>query len=118
MSWNTKSIECLGDVRNAVSDWPKMRGRMYEAITALQNGPSSADIELRDETEALLKWLVDDRFTFLGYREYKLRHTEGKDLSTIRSMAVGWAFCGLTIVAYAPSNSPRRCGATPVQRKV
>jgi glutamate dehydrogenase len=84
----------LGDVRTAVADWPKMRGRMYEAITALQNGPSQADIELKDETEALLKWLVDDHFTFLGYREYKLhtrkdkiylRPVDGSGLGILRS---------------------------------
>jgi glutamate dehydrogenase len=63
----------LGDVRSAVTDWAKMRGRMYEAITALQKGPSISDPALRTETEELLKWLVDDHFTFLGYREYKLQ---------------------------------------------
>jgi glutamate dehydrogenase len=84
----------LGDVRSAVADWAKMRGRMYEAITALQNGPGGADTALQLETEELLKWLVDDHFTFLGYREYKLqsrgdkiflRPVEGTGLGILRS---------------------------------
>jgi len=68
----------LADVRIAVTDWPKMRGRMYEAITALENGPGDTDSAWADETEELLKWLVDDRFTFLGYREYKLHARKDK----------------------------------------
>jgi glutamate dehydrogenase len=64
----------LGDVRAAVTDWAKMRGRMYEAITSLKNEPTGTDTELRNETEELLKWMADDHFTFLGYREYKLQH--------------------------------------------
>jgi len=68
----------LGDIRSAVTDWAKMRGRMYEAITALGNGPTRSDVALADETEALLKWLVDDHFTFLGYREYKLQNRKDK----------------------------------------
>lgn len=70
----------LGDVRAAVSDWAKMRDRMCEAITSLQKGPTGADAALRTETEGLLKWLVDDHFTFLGYREYRLHRRKDKFL--------------------------------------
>jgi glutamate dehydrogenase len=84
----------LGDVRAAVTDWAKMRGRMYEAITALEKGPIGADDMLMNETEDLLKWLVDDHFTFLGYREYALqarnekfylRPVKGTGLGILRS---------------------------------
>ncbi|MFQ6007057.1 MAG: NAD-glutamate dehydrogenase, partial [Woeseia sp.] len=68
----------LGDIRAAVSDWARMRGKMVEAISSLANGPSGADPALRAETEELLKWLVDDHFTFLGYREYALRRRNKK----------------------------------------
>ncbi len=68
----------LGDIRTAVADWAKMRGKMYEAITALKNGPTGTDPALRDETEELLKWMADDHFTFLGYREYKLHYRQEK----------------------------------------
>jgi glutamate dehydrogenase len=84
----------LGDVRAAVTDWAKMRGRMYEAFTSLQKGPVGTDPVLQNETEELLKWLVDDHFTFLGYREYKLysrkekiylRPVAGSGLGILRS---------------------------------
>jgi len=62
----------LGDVRVTVRDWQKMRRRMTETRDLLQFGPAGVDDELRTESQALLDWFVDERFTFLGYREYKL----------------------------------------------
>ncbi|MDH3441150.1 MAG: NAD-glutamate dehydrogenase, partial [Gammaproteobacteria bacterium] len=63
----------LSDIRIAVRDWRKMRDKMLETASSLNRGPSGADAAVRVETDALLQWLVDDHFTFLGYREYKLR---------------------------------------------
>ncbi|MCG8369957.1 MAG: NAD-glutamate dehydrogenase, partial [Proteobacteria bacterium] len=62
----------LGDVRVTVRDWGKMRQRMHETRELLVNGPKGADPLLRSESQALLDWLADDHFTFLGYREYRL----------------------------------------------
>ncbi|MDH4071997.1 MAG: NAD-glutamate dehydrogenase, partial [Gammaproteobacteria bacterium] len=63
----------LADVRLAVRDWRKMRAKMREAASLLGDGPTGADAAVRTETDALLQWMADDHFTFLGYREYKLR---------------------------------------------
>ena len=62
----------LSDVRVAVRDWEKMRERMRETRDLLENGPKGVDPLLRTESQALLDWMVDQHFTFLGYREYKL----------------------------------------------
>lgn len=62
----------LRDVRVAVRDWEKMRERMCQTRELLENGPKGADPLLRTESQALLEWMVDEHFTFLGYREYKL----------------------------------------------
>ncbi len=62
----------LSDVRVAVRDWSAMRKRMSETRDLLENGPKGVDPLLRTESQALLDWMVDDHFTFLGYREYKL----------------------------------------------
>ena len=70
-------LKVLSDVRAAVRDWRAMRDKMLEAAADLKIGPSGADPELRDESEALLRWMADDRFTYLGYREYRLS-TRGK----------------------------------------
>ena len=64
----------LSDVRVAVRDWEKMRSKMREAQDSLSLGPTGVDEELREESRALLDWMVDGRFTFLGYRQYKLSY--------------------------------------------
>ncbi|MDX1482237.1 MAG: NAD-glutamate dehydrogenase [Woeseiaceae bacterium] len=64
--------DVLSDIRLAVRDWKKMRAKMLEAIGVLEFGPQRADEALRVESQAFLKWLADDHFTFLAYREYQL----------------------------------------------
>src|SRR5690606_6142182 len=62
----------LTDVREAVEDWPRMRTRALELADEL----ASADLPVPDkditDSVELLRWLADDHFTFLGYREYDL----------------------------------------------
>jgi glutamate dehydrogenase len=72
-------LKVLTDVRVGVRDWRKMRDKMLEAASSLNRGPVGADAAVRVETDALLQWMADDHFTFLGYREYKLRQ-RGKRL--------------------------------------
>ncbi|MDJ0905049.1 MAG: NAD-glutamate dehydrogenase [Woeseiaceae bacterium] len=80
----------LSDIRLAVRDWSKMRSRMLEAIDTLESGPRRADPVLRDESRAFLEWLVDDHFTFLGYREYRIDERKGKVLlSPVEDSALG-----------------------------
>ena len=64
--------DVLRDVRLAVRDWRKMIQRMRDTRDLLENGPSGVDPLLRSESQALLDWLADEHFTFLGYREYSL----------------------------------------------
>ena len=69
----------LSDVRVAVRDWGKMRNRMRETRDMLDLGPKGADPLVRSESQALLDWMADEHFTFLGYREYSLER-RGKRL--------------------------------------
>jgi glutamate dehydrogenase len=62
----------LLDVREAVEDWPKMHARALEIIDDLTEHPPPLGEEEVEEGKALLRWLADEHFTFLGYREYKL----------------------------------------------
>ena len=62
----------LSDVRVTVRDWGPMRQRMRETAEMLENGPKGVDPLLRTESQALLEWMADEHFTFLGYREYRL----------------------------------------------
>jgi len=62
----------LSDVRLAVRDWQAMREKMQEAMATVQSADTGGGKRLKAESEALLEWLGDDHFTFLGYREYRL----------------------------------------------
>ena len=78
----------LADVRVSVRDWRKMRDKILESASSLNRGP--ADAALRMESDALLQWLADDHFTFLGYREYKLRKRgEEMYLAAIKGSGLG-----------------------------
>ena len=68
----------LADVRLAVRDWKSMRRNMLQAADDLAS-LSRADDALRKESESLLRWMVLDHFTFLGFREYRL-HQRGQKL--------------------------------------
>ncbi|MEU4619106.1 NAD-glutamate dehydrogenase [Actinoplanes sp. NPDC023801] len=66
----------LTDVRDAVEDWPRMRQRALVISDELAAARGShkmpaPDKDVTDSIE-LLKWLANDHFTFLGYREYRL----------------------------------------------
>jgi glutamate dehydrogenase len=69
------------DVREAVEDWPKMRRQALSLADDLAGAQLPVpDKDITDSIE-LLGWLVDDHFTFLGYREYRLvRSDEGEPL--------------------------------------
>jgi glutamate dehydrogenase len=67
----------LTDVREAVEDWQRMR---TQALT-LADELAAAVLPVPDkditDSVALLRWLTEDNFTFLGYREYRLFERDG-----------------------------------------
>ncbi|GAA1789028.1 NAD-glutamate dehydrogenase [Nocardioides hankookensis] len=63
----------LRDVREAVEDWDKMHEQVAEVVRELgAEPPAGVDPNEVRQTAALLQWLADEHFTFLGYREYRL----------------------------------------------
>src|SRR3954449_11363326 len=80
-------VDVLGQVRAAVEDWQAMRERMQTLID--EPTPKGMDEEEFAEARALLEWVGDHHFTFLGYREYELTETalkpvEGSGLGLLR----------------------------------
>ncbi|WFB09174.1 NAD-glutamate dehydrogenase [Streptomyces sp. LX-29] len=67
-------LRVLSDVREAVEDWEKMRDAALRIAEELPSEPTATDLRDQevDEARELLRWLADDHFTFLGYREYEL----------------------------------------------
>jgi glutamate dehydrogenase len=77
-------LRVLGDVRRAVEDYPKMRNKMKRVVAAMKTPyPSGLDPELVDEERALLTWLANGHFTFLGCRDYDLINENGQDVLRI-----------------------------------
>ena len=62
-------IATLDDVRLAVTDWPRMLDQARTVASATE----------AQDARALLEWMVDDHFTFLGYRHYRLRRGARRD---------------------------------------
>ena len=63
----------LGNVRDAVEDWSKMRERCTSIAVSLHDHPPvGIPAEEVGSTARFLEWLSANHFTFLGYREYTL----------------------------------------------
>jgi glutamate dehydrogenase len=86
----------LEDVRAAVNDWAPMRRRCKEAADELRAEAPVPEDEVTEVAE-LLDWMVQDRFTFLGYRELTLGEegdgtrvhvVEGTGLGVLRDPSV------------------------------
>src|SRR4051794_35801512 len=84
--------DVLGQVRAAVEDWQPMRERMAALIA--EATPAGMDEDEFAEARALLAWVADHHFTFLGYREYELTESalkavEGSGLGLLRGGSGG-----------------------------
>ncbi len=62
----------LTDVRDAVEDWQRMHAQVDRVIEDLEANPPPLPPEEVEQGTSLLRWLGDNHFTFLGYREYRL----------------------------------------------
>jgi glutamate dehydrogenase len=67
----------LRDVRETVEDWKKMRQVALGISDELAAEPPPLPEAEVGEAWELLRWLADDHFTFLGYREYALEQNHG-----------------------------------------
>jgi glutamate dehydrogenase len=79
-----KSLEAqiersMRDVRVACADWSRMRAAARGAVQDLSAMSSRVDSDELSETCALLEWMENRHFTFLGYREYRLRGGKGRE---------------------------------------
>ena len=75
----------LANVRVTVDDWLPMRAKLDEIVASLESAPPPVAAEELEEGKAFLRWISDNHFTFLGYREYALQTEGGEDV--LRSVA-------------------------------
>ncbi|MFJ6796418.1 NAD-glutamate dehydrogenase [Streptomyces sp. NPDC091268] len=82
-------LRVLSDVRESVEDWEKMRDAALRIADELPNEPTAPDLREYELEEAreLLRWLADDHFTFLGFREYNL--VDGDALAAVPGTGLG-----------------------------
>src|ERR1700728_40141 len=71
----------MRDVRVACADWGRMRAACRNAATDLASMGARVDATELNETCALLEWMENQHFTFLGIREYRPQKTGEHDAS-------------------------------------
>ena len=80
----------LADVRVSVEDWRTISGRLNDVIASLENEPPKVAKDEVKETVDFLKWLGDNNFTFLGYREYEhLGKRGGATVKAVENSGLG-----------------------------
>ena len=62
----------LAQVRSIVTDWLPMRDRMLEIVAECEQNPPPLDGDELAEDLEFLRWVANEHFTFIGYREYAL----------------------------------------------
>lgn len=73
------------DVKHAVEDWGSMRAEMEEVSDQLLSEGGSRKRSGLSEIKAFFKWLLENHFTFLGYRSY---HFEDRRVILEKSLGV------------------------------
>src|SRR5262249_47865025 len=61
----------FAQVAVAVRDWRAMLMRLRDAVADLKGSPPNVAPDELSESLALLEWLGDNHFTFLGARDYR-----------------------------------------------
>jgi glutamate dehydrogenase len=80
----------MRDVRVACADWARMQNAARQATQDLTSMAARLDGAELSETCGLLEWMENRHFTFLGYREYRLRGRKGREmLEPIRASGLG-----------------------------
>src|SRR5215213_1227757 len=70
----------LGDVRAACDDWEAMREQVRKILEEFDKQPPPVDEAELAEARALLEWIDNHHFTFIGYRAYDLVNENGEDM--------------------------------------
>ncbi|HEU5134716.1 MAG TPA: NAD-glutamate dehydrogenase [Steroidobacteraceae bacterium] len=78
----------LEDVRRAVTDFRAMLERIRAVANELERAPLPVPRSHASEARALLAWMHDGHFVFLGYRHYQLRRGRSRD-ALVRDSASG-----------------------------
>jgi glutamate dehydrogenase len=80
----------MRDVRVACADWSRMQLAVRNTAQDLTLMSARVEASELSETCALLEWMGNRHFTFLGYREYRLQGRKGREtLEPIKATGLG-----------------------------
>ncbi len=80
----------LIDLQRAVGDFAAMTERVDRMVDLAKQGAYFYSQEEVDEAVAFLRWLCDDNFVFLGFREYRLFETpQGRAVEVVPGSGLG-----------------------------
>ncbi|MCW8807579.1 MAG: NAD-glutamate dehydrogenase [Rhodanobacter sp.] len=80
----------LDDVRMAVRDWRAMRDQALAIAADLSQRKLPLDEASVREAAEFLRWVTEENFTFLGYREYQISEADGQRmLMAVESSGLG-----------------------------
>ena len=86
-----KHIEIvLKDIRSSVDDWSQMCTKMRAIIDELEVHPAELPVEEVSEVRDFLRWIYENHYTFLGFREYNFKGS-GKNAtaSSVKGSGLG-----------------------------
>lgn len=90
LSLKERVLAVLSDVRASVEDWHVMRNKMLSTVEDLPTRKLPLAAENITEAQEFLRWVADDHFTFLGYREYEVIRADGEEvLKAIKGSGLG-----------------------------
>jgi len=70
----------LQDVTHCVNDWAAMRDKMLSIANEMARQQIPLAPEGVAEAQEFLRWVANDHFTFLGYRQYRVVKAGGEDV--------------------------------------
>lgn len=83
-------MDVLGDVFLAVSDWRLMRNELFGLAAEMEQLTQNLALEDVSEVRDFLRWVHDDHFTLLGYREYEFSGSGAKaQVSVAKNSGLG-----------------------------
>jgi len=86
----TQVEAALDDVRAAVNDFSMMRDKALTVAAELPQRALPLDADMVQEASDFMKWVANDNFTFLGYREYDVSGADGERvLRAVESSGLG-----------------------------
>ncbi|XPF95317.1 NAD-glutamate dehydrogenase [Colwellia sp. RE-S-Sl-9] len=67
----------VSDISLTVTDWQTMQTKLSEIITTVKKSKYFCSKEEHKDTLEFLDWILDNNFTFMGYRSYDIKTIKG-----------------------------------------